>query len=348
MRSRSLALLFAASLLCASPLLVGCEMPASAQEGAVASGDLALLVSATRSEVAVGEDFEFSIRVENRGKSPIAVRAIRLSSHSAFLELSEGGYERPVHHLLRYPGGIPNIEPADQTQLAPGESLSGTLVLPAVEVGSFDVRVGYTGTFPFPIPEGQEVAPRYSDSIHCKVVPSASGAVRLQALMKTNHGQVRLRFYNDTAPGTVANFVTLARGGFYKGLTFHRIIKDFMIQGGDPDGTGGGGPGYSIPAEFSSRYPHKPGALAMARTQYPHSAGCQFYVCLGSPSHLDGQYTIFGQVVEGQSVIDALGAIPTGAGDVPKTPALIETLSIEGVDAEGKPCALGAAEPEGK
>ena len=333
------------ALVCSSSaLFLGCEAPASAQEGAAASANLALVVSAAQTEVAVGGSFEFSIRVENKGSAPIPVRAIRLSSHAAFLELSDGGWERARYFVLRYPGGVPTVQPADQSELGPGESLEGTLSLPAVEVGSFDVRVGYTGTFPFPLPESAKVEPRYSDKIRCKVVPSAGGAVRLQAVMKTNHGAVRLRLYNDVAPGTVANFVELVRAGTYQGLTFHRIIKGFMIQGGDPDGNGGGGPGYSIPAEFSTRYPHKPGTLAMARTQEPHSAGCQFYVCLGAPSHLDGQYTVFGQVVEGQKVIDVLGALETDGDDKPTSPALIEGISIEGVDAEGKPCALGAGE----
>ncbi|MBL4844824.1 MAG: peptidylprolyl isomerase [Planctomycetes bacterium] len=161
--------------------------------------------------------------------------------------------------------------------------------------------------------------------------------------MKTNHGDVRLTLDDQVAPCTVRNFVTLIRKGFYTGLGFHRIIRGFMIQGGDPKGDGSGGPGYSIPAEFTRERSHKPGTLAMARTQNPHTAGSQFYVCLGSPAHLDGTYTIFGQVVEGLDVIKAIGLLPTGAGDVPKKAVTMETLTLEPVDAKGNLC-----QPKGK
>lgn len=118
-------------------------------------------------------------------------------------------------------------------------------------------------------------------------------------------GQFEILFYPEVAPNHVANFVSLARKGFYDGLTFHRVLEGFMAQGGDPDGTGGGGPGYTIPAEFS-KLPHKRGSVSMARTRDPNSAGSQFFICFAPTPFLDGQYTIFGEVDKGMEVVDKL------------------------------------------
>lgn len=120
----------------------------------------------------------------------------------------------------------------------------------------------------------------------------------LRAIIETERGYITLRFYPNEAPLTVANFITLAREGFYDDLFFHRKEPGFVIQGGDPLGTGEGGPGYTIPAEFNS-HKHVPGAVAMARTQDPNSAGSQFYICLGTAPHLDNQYTVFAYVEKG-------------------------------------------------
>ncbi|MDX8395884.1 MAG: peptidylprolyl isomerase [Mariprofundaceae bacterium] len=117
------------------------------------------------------------------------------------------------------------------------------------------------------------------------------------------NGVISIELYSDVAPNTVASFKTLAAAGFYDGLTFHRVIPDFMAQGGDPDGNGTGGPGYQVKAEFNAKK-HVRGTLAMARSSSPDSAGSQFYICYGDTPHLDGQYTIFGQVTEGMELID--------------------------------------------
>jgi peptidylprolyl isomerase/peptidyl-prolyl cis-trans isomerase B (cyclophilin B) len=118
-------------------------------------------------------------------------------------------------------------------------------------------------------------------------------------------GRVQIEFYPEDAPKTVENFVTLARKGFYNGLAFHRVIPGFMAQGGDPKGNGTGGPGYTIKAEFNRRR-HVRGTVAMARSQHPDSAGSQFYICFDAQPHLDGQYTVFGQVVSGMEHVDAI------------------------------------------
>ncbi len=123
--------------------------------------------------------------------------------------------------------------------------------------------------------------------------------------IETEHGEVLIELYPDSAPNTVANFKALAGKGYYDGLTFHRVIAGFMAQGGDPDGTGRGGPGYKVKAEFNDRK-HVRGTVAMARSASPDSAGSQFYICFGPQPHLDGQYTIFGQVIEGMDIVDQI------------------------------------------
>jgi len=118
-------------------------------------------------------------------------------------------------------------------------------------------------------------------------------------------GEIRLEFYPADAPKTVENFVALAKKGFYDGLTFHRVVPDFVVQGGCPQGTGTGGPGHTIKAEFNKQK-HVRGSLAMARSQHPDSAGSQFYICYGPTPHLDGNYTVFGRVVSGMEHVDRI------------------------------------------
>ena len=131
-----------------------------------------------------------------------------------------------------------------------------------------------------------------------------------QATIATEFGDLTVELWNDVAPNHVENFLKLARDGFYDGLTFHRIIPGFVIQGGCPKGDGTGGPGWTVDAEFNDR-PHVPGTLSMARSSDPNSAGSQFFVCLTREKcqHLDGQYTGFGQVTDGMEIVEKIAAV---------------------------------------
>jgi peptidyl-prolyl cis-trans isomerase B (cyclophilin B) len=120
-----------------------------------------------------------------------------------------------------------------------------------------------------------------------------------------NGNEIRLEFFPQDAPKTVENFVTLAKKGFYNGLTFHRVVPGFVVQGGCPKGNGTGGPGYTVPAEFNKNK-HVRGSLAMARSQHPDSAGSQFYITYGAQPHLDNNYTVFGKVTSGMAHVDAI------------------------------------------
>jgi peptidyl-prolyl cis-trans isomerase B (cyclophilin B) len=146
---------------------------------------------------------------------------------------------------------------------------------------------------------------------------------------QTNKGPIRLTMLPEMAPGHVKNLVALAQIGFYNGVTFHRIIPGFMIQGGCPQGTGTGGPGYTINAEFN-KTPHDPGALSMARTNDPNSAGSQFFICLERRPDLDGKYTVFGKTADAESlkIVKAIGAVPTGANDKPRDKVVIEKATV--------------------
>ena len=147
-------------------------------------------------------------------------------------------------------------------------------------------------------------------------------------------GDIKAGLYPDIAPLTVENFVKLAGSGFYNGLTFHRIIPGFMIQGGDPEGTGMGGPGYSIKGEFAANgvpnsLIHTRGVLSMARSMMPDSAGSQFFIMHEDAPHLDGQYAAFGKVIEGIEVVDKVASVKTDYNDKPLEPVVIEIMSVE-------------------
>lgn len=133
----------------------------------------------------------------------------------------------------------------------------------------------------------------------------ANGLSKATAVLTTEHGAIRFKFYPEDAPNTVKRIIELINSGFYNGLTFHRVVPNFVVQGGDPEGTGVGGSGQKMKAEFNKRK-HTEGAVAMARASDPNSADSQFYITLSPQPHLDGNYTVFGQVVEGMDVVRKL------------------------------------------
>ena len=147
-------------------------------------------------------------------------------------------------------------------------------------------------------------------------------------------GVMKAELYPDIAPNTVNNFVSLVRSGFYDGLIFHRVIPGFMIQGGDPEGEGTGGPGYRIKGEFTANgfkndLRHAKGVLSMARAMLPNSAGSQFFIMHEDAPHLDGQYAAFGQVLEGMDVVDKIANTKTGWGDKPLTPQIMHKVTVD-------------------
>jgi peptidyl-prolyl cis-trans isomerase B (cyclophilin B) len=159
------------------------------------------------------------------------------------------------------------------------------------------------------------------------------------AVIKTSAGTMVIEFWPEVAPKTVENFKKLANQGFYDGTCFHRVIKDFMIQGGDPltkdeankARWGTGDPGYKLKAEFNEKS-HTRGVISMARSQDPDSAGSQFFICHGNPTFLDRQYTAFGKLIKGDDVLEKIGTTATGARDVPNTRQNIDSIKIVPAD----------------
>lgn len=150
---------------------------------------------------------------------------------------------------------------------------------------------------------------------------------------------IKAELFPDIAPISVANFISLANAGFYNGLIFHRVIKDFMIQGGCPKGNGTGGPGYCIKGEFAANgvknpLKHERGVLSMARTSIPDSAGSQFFIVHADSPHLDGQYAAFGKVTEGIDVVDEIANVRVDYNDKPRKPQVMKSVTVEtfGVD----------------
>ena len=154
-------------------------------------------------------------------------------------------------------------------------------------------------------------------------------AKRPSAVFDTSMGTFRIELYTDLAPNTAQNFIDLAKKGFYSGVIFHRVIDGFMIQGGDPTGTGMGGPGYAIPDEFGKGLKHDgPGILSMANAG-PNTGGSQFFITLVPTPWLDGHHAIFGHVVEGMKVVEAIGHTKTGRGDRPVEDVVMKSVTIE-------------------
>ena len=236
---------------------------------------------------------------------------------------------------------VPAGKEFDLRKLFPEVNRAGTWILFAVPKGK---PVGqFVGT---PLVIGTRADKRQGDApMVTKVEP-----LRF-ATMETDQGTMTMVFYYDVAPNTAASFLSLAEQGYYNGLTFHRIVPNFVIQGGDPKGDGTGGPGYQIDAEFNERR-HEEGVLSMARSGDPleaqgapprsdfaNSAGSQFFVCLAYTQHLDRKYTAFGRVTKGLDVVKKIAATPLadqGAGR-PAQPPVIKSVKVEPVTAENNP-----------
>ncbi len=146
--------------------------------------------------------------------------------------------------------------------------------------------------------------------------------------IETNHGTITAELFAERAPGTAGNFKKLAEKGFYDGVVFHRVIPEFMIQGGDPDGTGRGGPGYTIDDEFHPELTHSgPGVLSMANAG-PNTGGSQFFITLAATPWLDGKHAVFGKVTDGMDVVEEIGSVPTGPGDRPRNEVVMEKVTV--------------------
>ena len=205
------------------------------------------------------------------------------------------------------------------------KSINGTTMVPLRFISeNLDCKVSWDAKNQLISIASLDVKEQATDSL----LPTAT-------LMVKDYGTITLELYPHMAPNTVNNFISLANSKFYDGLTFHRIIDDFMIQGGDPLGTGMGNPGYSIAGEFSSNgfntntLSHTKGIISMARNYLPDSAGSQFFITSADATYLDGEYAAFGKVISGLDVVEKLSDVSTNASDAPLNPVIIESIRVD-------------------
>lgn len=179
-----------------------------------------------------------------------------------------------------------------------------------------------------------------NNDLESETTIESSGELPIATIKVKDFGIIKAELYPDKAPNTVNNFISLANSGFYDGLIFHRVIEGFMNQGGDPDGIGTGGPGYSIKGEFSNNgytkndLKHTAGVLSMARSNDADSAGSQFFIMAEEAPYLDGDYAAFGKVTEGMDVVEAINSVETDRNDKPLKDVVIESITVDtkGVD----------------
>ena len=272
-------------------------------------------LKAERAGVVLGEEIPLRLMLKKMRGKPVTVNALRLARNSVSFEVTIG---EKTHRVTRLQISAP------KSRLKRDHPLTFTFPLLAIRTGEMTITAVYRG-----LPTGN--APIRSEPVKVKVAPDGEKK-RIAAVLETSEGVLVLDLWPDRAFNTVLNFLSLARDLRYDGLTFHRIVKDFLVQGGDPKGDGSGGPGWTIPGEFHAALRHERGVISMARrATEADSAGCQFFLVHAASPGLDGKYAAFGKVVKGLPILDRLAAYPTDIGpdrtfSKPRDPPLILTI----------------------
>lgn len=256
-------------------------------------GDLRCTATVASDAVSVGEIISLTITVENLDAKAATVKEIQFGRNSLEAEILLPDQEESFT-LTRIVGGVYTPKTMADETIEPGKSLTTTLEIPALVPGKLTITPTLWGKVRL-------------DTLKVKVRGKHPASLK----METEHGDITIRLWTDVAPNTAHNIAMLAHQKFYDNLTFHRIMKGFMIQGGDPDGTGTGGPGFSLPAEFNNK-PHVKGVFSMARSPHNDSAGSQFFLMHDRSRALDGKYTGFGEVIDGLQVVDTIANLPVG------------------------------------
>lgn len=331
---------------------------AAAQDGL----ELSLEVAAPKVEV--GGVIKATVHLKNAGSAPVDLPELIEDVQSVSLGLSLDGKSFSHHKITPSP-----YQPKSDwtpTPLAPGAERTLTVDLPALTTGKLTITARYgraprrmvnaDGTLiPWesataeqrngPISWGFGEPRLTSAPVEVEMTPTAAGNDEVRVRMVTSMGPIELRLFPHQALGTALHFARLIRDGrrqvgdgqevpFYEGLTFHRVINGFMIQGGCPEGNGLGDPGYAIPAELAPKpipegLKHLPGRLSMARSSgHVDSAGSQFFICVGPAPSIDGNYTCFGEVTRGMDVVYAIAEVETSEGNKPIEPVTIDSISL--------------------
>ncbi len=350
----------------AAVMLAGCKEPAAdvasvpdarAAERAAASDvspakdvdPIDIGVSCAATTVTLGDDVIFRVRISNRGESAASVATPRIDESSAAFQLrrADGSVVRigRRHGALNKNGVVVSDAP-QLRRLAPGESFTTDVAVVAVEAGRFGCTMLFASptvetasaasdSSPRPAPQAQVMLDRQIDAGEIDVVAADPAKPRLGVTLDTTHGAYTAVFRPDVAFDTVESFASLVKKGFYSGVKFHRIIRSFMAQGGDPSGTGEGGPGYFLPLEaHPEKLPHRRGVMSMARTAIPDTAGSQFFIMFATRPDLDeGRYATFAEMVEGEGTLAKIEAVPVGKSQygepsVPKAPVEIRSARL--------------------
>ncbi len=263
-----------------------------------AAAALVVTLDVESPEVTVGEPVVAKVTVKNEGDKAATCPALILDEDAVRFLLGSGADQFIYQHK-----GEKGVE--DQL-LEPGKEASATFEIPTWAAGSLGIEAQ--------VRDAKPSAAGASGTVTVK--PGPKGEKETGVKLETSHGPITMKLLPEAAPNTAVHFLARVREGFYDGLTFHRIIPGFMMQGGDPQGNGQGGPGYTLPAEFSKdpAFKHVPGRVAMARTPDPDSAGSQFYICFGSPAQLDGAYTVFGEVTDGMDAVKKVENVGSRSG----------------------------------
>ena len=292
-----------------------------AQAPAASDGQLDVAFQPARKFFEPDGPLEVLVVMQNRSTVPVPTAGIVLDDQMEVTDRSGKPIEKK--QLLESEGAkLPET-------IAPGARLDRTI----------DLRHAYPGLAEPGCYHVRWNNPKiHSRAPELRVAPHYDPKAEHVVTMETTMGSVTFALLGAEASNHVFNFVQLAASGFYDGLTFHRVIDGFMIQGGDPNGDGTGSAGYQVQAELGD-LKHETGSLAMARGPDVNSASCQFYVCLSPQPRLDGQYTVFGKVVEGMDVVTAIGKVKTGSNDRPVEPVVIEKMTVSTV---AKPAAAPA------
>ncbi len=289
-----------------------------------------LKVKPVKDKVALGEKIVLDLTLRSFSARTASCGKLDLGSPSGVVFYVKSG-TAPAQQISRlmgkYQGNDFKETAAPREELKSGKSTTGRIELLAVRTGKWEISAVYLGVEKSVWPDPVE-----SRTFTVEVGPGPKGETKIGARIKTSKGAMVMELAPDKAFNTVHNFLTLANNGFYGNRIFHRIMKDFMVQTGDPNGNGTGGPGYCIPAEFND-LKHEKGVISMAREAHVNTAGSQFFVMTAKNDGLDGRYTAFGRLVEGMETLDALANVPVvKAPPGRESSDPIEKPKLEGVE----------------
>lgn len=292
-----------------------------------------LKAKAAKEKVRLGEKIPIELTLQSRWSKAVAASPLRIGTPTGLvfdLKTEKGLFQ--VSRLFgKYEGDTFKPDVIDREQVKPGGSLTATVNLLALLPGKMEITAVYLGLDAKDSPD-----PIAAKPVTVTVEPGEGGETKVGARIRTSKGTMTAALFPEKAYNTVHNFLWLAQDAFYNRKIFHRIMKGFMVQTGDPKADGTGGPGYFLPAEFNDTK-HEKGVLSMARqSNHVNTAGSQFFIVHETTKHLDGQYTAFGRVTEGLEVVDALATVPvrkapgTNPAEGPSDP--VEKPTLDGVD----------------